>query len=134
MRQIQRIIIHCSATPEGRDVSVATIRKWHLAQGYNDIGYHYVVELDGKIKPGRKEDVVGAHTKGYNSTSIGVCYVGGLALDCKTPKDTRTEPQKAALVQLVGELRQRYPQATVHGHKEFAAKACPCFDVRDLIK
>lgn len=130
MRKINKIIIHCSATPEGRDNSAADIRRWHLAQKYKDIAYHYVIRLDGTIEKGRDESVVGAHTRGHNATSIGVCYVGGVARDGRTPKDTRTAAQKSALVRLTHELRQRYPLATVHGHREFASKACPSFDVQ----
>lgn len=128
MRKIDRIIIHCSATPEGREVTVEDIRRWHRQQGYEDIGYHYVVMLDGTVARGRDESVAGAHCKGYNSNSIGVCYVGGCDALMRS-KDTRTPQQRIALRSLIDELRGRYPKATVHGHCEFAAKACPCFDV-----
>ncbi len=128
MRKIDKIIIHCSATPEGREVSVEDIRRWHRQQGYEDIGYHYVVMLDGSIARGRDESVAGAHCKGYNRNSIGVCYVGGCDVRMR-PKDTRTQRQRTALRSLIDELLGRYPAATVHGHCEFAAKACPCFDV-----
>ena len=81
-----------------------------------------------RIHAGRQLQRVGAHCKGHNANSIGVCYIGGLSKDGK-PKDTRTAAQKKALMELVSKLRQEYPLATVHGHNEFAAKACPCFDV-----
>lgn len=126
-RTIKRIIVHCTATPEGRDVSVETIRRWHKERGWSDIGYHYVVMLDGTIKNGRDVDIAGAHTQGYNSTSIGVVYVGGMTNDAKKSKDTRTDAQKKALVGLLKKLRALYPSATIHGHSEFANKACPCF-------
>lgn len=128
-RKIDKIILHCTATPEGRGFSVSDIRRWHLARGFSDIGYHYVVYLDGSVHEGRQELKMGAHTLGLNSNSIGIAYVGGCASDGKTPKDTRTEAQKASLVALVRRLRNRYPGATVHGHNEFAAKACPSFKV-----
>lgn len=130
MRKINRIIIHCSATPEGKDFTVADITRWHKAQGYSTIGYHYVIYRDGSVHAGRPEEEVGAHCKGYNANSIGVCYIGGVASDGKTPKDTRTNAQKAALNTLVDKLLKKYPDATVHGHREFAAKACPSFDVK----
>lgn len=131
MRKIDQIIIHCSATPEGRDVTVADIDRWHRARGFQGIGYHYVVYLDGTIAAGRDEQLAGAHCRGHNQRSIGVCYVGGCdAGMCQ--KDTRTPAQRAALRRLVSELKQRYPGATVHGHREFAAKACPSFDIADL--
>ena len=130
MRTINEIIIHCSATPAGRPVTVADIRRWHRARGFTDIGYHYVIALDGSVHVGRPLSVAGAHCLGHNAHSIGVCYVGGLDA-AGQPADTRTEQQRRVLRKLVRGLRQRYPAATVHGHNEFARKACPCFDVRE---
>lgn len=142
MRKINLIVVHCSATPEGRDVTAADINKMHIARGFKKIGYHYVVRLDGTVETGRKENEVGAHAKGYNANSIGVCYVGGLASDGKTPKDTRTAAQKSALKKLLHTLKQRYPDARIVGHRDLSPdtnhngkvdkwewiKACPCFD------
>lgn len=128
MRKINKIIIHCSATPEGREVSVREIDNWHRQQGYNGIGYHYLIGLDGSVNAGRPESSIGAHCRGHNRDSIGVCYVGGCDAKMK-PKDTRTPQQRTALRRLVAELQGRYPGATLHGHNEFAAKACPSFDV-----
>ncbi len=130
VRQITKIILHCSATREGQDVSVEAIRKWHLNRGWSDIGYHYVIYLDGSIHEGRPVNRSGAHTKGYNSKSIGVCYIGGVEKDGKTPKDTRTPEQDTALTNLITALLEMYPTATLHGHNEFANKACPSFDVQ----
>lgn len=127
MRKIDKIIIHCSATPAGRDVTIDEIRSWHIARGFNDIGYHYVIDLQGRTLPGRSEAIAGAHCLNQNSHSIGVCYVGGLDAYGR-PADTRTPSQKEALIRLVAALRMRYPEASVHGHREYAAKACPCFD------
>lgn len=129
MKKITKIILHCSATQEGKDFTVSDITKWHKQRGFTTIGYHYVIYRDGSINKGRPEDQIGAHTLGQNANSIGICYIGGLDTDNK-PKDTRTEAQKASLIKLVEELKGRYPGATVHGHNEFAAKACPCFDVK----
>lgn len=133
-RYINEIIVHCSATAEGKDFTVADIKKWHLARGFSDIGYHYVIYRDGSINKGRDESKIGAHCTGHNSHSIGVCYIGGCASDGKTPKDTRTAAQKATLVKLLKELRVKYPNATIHGHREFANKACPSFDARKEYK
>ena len=127
MRSIDKIIVHCSATREGQHVTVQQIRQWHLQRNFADIGYHYVIYLDGTVHKGRSLEKAGAHCKGHNAHSIGICYVGGLDRQGK-PKDTRTAAQKAALLSLIRELRQRFPRATVHGHREFANKACPCFD------
>lgn len=134
MRTITEIIVHCSATPEGRPVTVGQIRSWHLQRGFKDIGYHYVIYLDGSIHAGRPESAIGAHCTNHNRNSIGVCYVGGVAKDCKTPKDTRTEAQKKALLQLLRQLKKKYPKATIHGHREFANKACPSFDAKSEYK
>ena len=132
MRKIDKIIVHCTATPAGREVTVADVRAWHKARGFRTIGYHYLVYLDGTVHAGRRESEVGAHCLGQNARSIGVCYVGGLDAVTGEPRDTRTPAQRRALRELVGSLRRRYPSATVHGHREFAAKACPCFDIADL--
>lgn len=130
-RPINEVIVHCTATPEGRDVSVETIRGWHKGQGWKDIGYHWVVLLDGTVKPGRPEKDVGSHVAGHNTGTIGVVYVGGVAKDGKTAKDTRTPAQKAALLATVKALIAKYPTIKkVTGHNQYAAKACPSFDVR----
>ena len=133
MRSIDKIIVHCSATREGQHVTVQQIRQWHLQRNFADIGYHYVIYLDGTVHKGRPLEKAGAHCKGYNANSIGICYVGGLDRQGK-PKDTRTAAQKAALLSLIRELRQRFPRATVHGHRKFANKACPCFDAKKEYK
>ena len=129
-RKITEIIVHCTATPEGRSVSLADIDRWHKSRGWQCIGYHYVIYQDGSVHTGRPVEQIGAHCAGHNANSIGICYIGGLSSDNKTPKDTRTPAQIKALRDLVGELKKKYPGATVHGHNEFAAKACPCFDVK----
>lgn len=130
MRNIKEIIVHCSATPEGRDYTVADIDRWHKQRGWKGIGYHYVVYRDGSVHKGRDVSEIGAHCEGHNTNSIGICYIGGCSSDGKTPKDTRTPAQRAALRDLVELLRSEYTNATIHGHREFAAKACPCFDVK----
>ena len=130
MRNITKIIVHCSATPEGRVVTVKDIDDWHKQRGFTKIGYHYVIYLDGTIHIGRKEEEIGAHCLGRNANSIGVCYIGGLAKDGKTPKDTRTEAQKESLLVLLKKLKARYPKAGIYGHRNFASKACPCFDAK----
>lgn len=132
MRAIDEIIIHCTATAEGRDVSVEEITRWHKEQGYAAIGYHYVVSLDGKVYPGRGEHRIGAHCLGHNASSIGVVYVGGTKSG--KPKDTRTPAQKKALLSLLRELREKYPKASIHGHNEYSNKACPCFDAYNEYK
>lgn len=133
MRKITEIILHCAATPEGKDFTVADIDRWHRARKFNGIGYHYVIYRDGTVHAGRPVERSGAHCTGHNAQSVGVCYIGGCATDGKTPKDTRTPAQRAALTSLVKKLLKQYPGATVHGHNEFAGKACPSFNVKEWL-
>lgn len=135
-RSIKEIILHCSATPEGKKYTVADIKKWHKQRGFSDIGYHYVIYLDGSINEGRNINIVGAHCTGRNTGSIGICYVGGLDGSGKKAKDTRTPEQKSALVKLVKELMSMYNLTinNVHCHYEYANKACPSFKIEDFRK
>ena len=128
MRSINEIIVHCSATPEGKDYTVADITRWHKARGFRTIGYHFEIYRDGSIHAGRPLEQVGEHCLKHNAHSIGVCYIGGCATDGRTPKDTRTEAQKTALLSLLRQLKEQFPNASIHGHRDFAAKACPSFD------
>jgi len=131
VRHISKIIVHCTATPEGRFHNASDVRAWHLQRGFNDIGYHFIVHLDGTIEEGRPIEKSGAHCSGYNKSSIGISYVGGMTKDMKTPKDTRTKEQKDSLIKLMHELMYSYNKdMTIHGHNEFAPKSCPCFDVK----
>ena len=126
-RNIREIIVHCSATPDGKDFTVDDIRKWHKARGFSDVGYHYIVYRDGSVHDGRSVHLVGAHCTNHNANSIGVCYIGGVATDGKTPKDTRTPQQKEAMLTLLKQLKSLYPQAKIYGHRNFSNKACPSF-------
>ena len=130
-RPISEIIIHCTATRDGQEFSVADIRAWHIARGWDDIGYHYVVHLDGRVEMGRPERLTGAHVEGHNTGTLGVVYIGGVEADGVTPKDTRTPVQRASLEAVCRALIARYPTITkVSGHNQYAAKACPSFDIR----
>ena len=133
MRAIHKIIIHCTATREGDDISVDTIRRWHLARGWSDIGYHYIIDIKGNINAGRPIELIGAHCKGENKYSIGVAYVGGVEADGVTPKDTRTKAQKDSIIRLVKKLKGCYPDVNIHGHNEFSNKACPSYNVQNEI-
>lgn len=129
-RPISEIIIHCAATPEGKDFTVADIRAWHKARGWSDIGYHYVVYRDGRVMEGRPVGQIGAHVAGHNTGTIGVVYVGGVTADGKKAKDTRTPAQRASLVWLVQQLAAKHSGVRkVTGHNQYAAKACPSFSV-----
>ena len=128
-RTIKEIIVHCTATPEGRIETVESVRNMHKACGFSDIGYHYLIGLNGERWEGRNVNLIGAHCEGHNSNSIGVCYVGGVDKKMQA-KDTRTEKQKDALVALLKDLRKLYPKAKIYGHRDFdkKGKACPSFD------
>ena len=134
-RNIDKIIIHCSATREGESVNALEIDKWHKKKGWKGIGYHFLIDIDGKIEVGRNIRESGAHTKGENSNSIGVCYVGGVEKERDSngdwvAKDTRTNEQKESILLLLQTLKKMFKDATIHGHNEFANKSCPCFDAK----
>lgn len=127
------IILHCSATKEGANFKASDIKKWHKQQGWSDIGYHYIIDLDGTIEEGRDIRYVGAHCSGKNATSVGICYVGGCDKDMKT-KDTRTPQQKQAMYVLVQYLMNKYNLNIdqVHCHNEYAQKDCPSFRINQF--
>jgi N-acetylmuramoyl-L-alanine amidase len=130
-RPIHEIIVHCAATPDGKDFTVDDIRAWHKARGFSDVGYHYVVYRDGRVMLGRPVGQVGAHVEGHNTGTIGISYVGGVSADGKVAKDTRTEAQCASLLWLVAQLTTKHRGIRkITGHNQYAAKACPSFDVR----
>ena len=143
MRSIDTIVIHCSATMEGKPFTAADLDRMHRRQGWAKIGYHWVIELDGRVVQGRKEAEVGAHVAGHNARSIGVCYIGGIGLD-GVADDTRTPAQLLAMRRIILELQARYPGARIVGHRDLSPdldhdgviekhewlKVCPCFDVR----
>jgi N-acetyl-anhydromuramyl-L-alanine amidase AmpD len=147
MRKINLFVIHCIATKEGLDIDVSVIRSWHKNKGYRDIGYHYVIKLDGTIEKGRSEESIGAHVQGFNANSIGICYVGGLDKE-GNPADTRTDAQKKSLKRLYSELKAKYPNAKWRGHRDLSPdidgdgtvekcewmKACPSFEVKEEFK
>ena len=127
-RNITEIIIHCSATIEGKHFTADDIDRWHRQRGFHSIGYHYVILLNGETQKGRDLQQIGAHCTGHNRQSIGICYIGGL--DRKgISKDTRTPEQKDSLRRLLQSLKKQYPDALIVGHNKFANKDCPCFDV-----
>ena len=130
MRIITLIIIHCSATPEGRSLSFEECRRDHIMhRHFRDIGYHFYITRDGTVHDGRPIEKVGAHCEGHNSHSIGICYEGGLDANGK-PADTRTEAQRKALKSLVERMHRLFPKALIVGHHDLnPRKACPCFKV-----
>jgi len=129
MRTITLIIIHCSATPEGKSLSAEACRQDHIHhRGFSDIGYHFYITRDGEIHRGRSLEKVGAHCRNHNTHSIGICYEGGLDANGK-PKDTRTLNQQGSLLALLRELRRQFPKALIVGHHDLnPMKECPCFN------
>lgn len=137
------MVLHCTATPEGRDVSAAEIRRWHTSpvsaggRGWKQVGYTDLVHLNGSVERlvANNEDAwvdpweITNGAKGYNSISRHIVYAGGVAADGKTPKDTRTAAQKAALEKYVKDFHTAHPKVKIIGHNQVAAKACPSFDV-----
>lgn len=135
MRNIQELIIHCSATKANQDVGVSEIRDWHVnGNGWSDIGYHYVIRRSGALEQGRSENVKGAHAKGHNKNTIGICLVGGIG-DNQQADANFTFAQYQTLVSLIQDLKDRYGMnLKVSGHRDYANKACPCFSVQNLIE
>ncbi len=145
--QTNWIVIHCSATVATCDIGVATIRDWHKQRGFKDIGYNFVIRRNGKVEVGRQQDEVGAHVEGFNSRSVGVCLVGGIAPGGK-PENNFTPEQFKSLAELLSKLLKDYPGAKVVGHRDLSPdknrdgkitpneylKACPCFDVATWLK
>lgn len=132
MRKITAIVLHYSATYPDQDFGAADIRKMHLARGFRDVGYHYVIKRDGTVERGRPEAEVGAHVSGHNANSIGICCIGGLdrSTGANVGVDNRTDWQKQSTIRLVRELLARYPGAEVVGHRDLGPTQCPGFDVR----
>ncbi len=134
MRELNEIIVHCSATRPSADIGAAEIRHWHVAGNHwSDIGYHYVIRRDGALEEGRPVAIQGAHTSGHNAHSIGVCLVGGVTEDdVRVPENNFTVQQFATLATLLKALKQQYGITKISGHRDYAAKACPSFDVHTL--
>jgi len=142
MGKVRYLVIHCTATPEGREVSSADIRRWHTSpppkgRGWKQVGYTDMIHLDGKTErlvPNNEDAWVDPWevtngAKGYNSVSRHLVYVGGLASDAKTSKDTRTAAQLKTMAAYVKAFHQKFPDVEIVGHNQLAAKDCPCFDV-----
>lgn len=143
MRKIHLIVIHCSATRADKELTAFDLDTMHRRRGFNGTGYHYYIRKDGTTHLTRPVERIGAHAKGFNAESIGICYEGGL--DCRgRPADTRTPEQRAALRLLVHQLQERFPGCRVCGHRDLSPdrngngeiepeewiKACPCFEVK----
>lgn len=134
-RIINEIILHCTGTLASQPVTLEDIKRWHcMENGWQDVGYHFVIDQAGEVLRGRPVSQQGAHCKGRNQTSIGICYIGGLDDLTGTPADTRTPAQRLALVKLVKSLMWEYGLRPEHVrcHNEFSNKACPCFSIKSF--
>ncbi len=133
LHHVKYIIIHCSASAFGFDMGVNALRLTHLQRGFDDVGYHWIVKINGEVEAGRSETLQGAHCEGHNHHSIGICYIGGLDAD-GLPANTLTASQDAALTALCKELKRKYTTAKIVGHSQMANKRCPCFNVEEWVK
>lgn len=148
MAKLKYLVLHCTATPEGREVSSNDIRAWHTnpvskgGRGWKQVGYTDLIHLNGEIERlvDNNEDAnvdpweITNGAKGYNSISRHVVYVGGVVADGKTTKDTRTKAQRAAMESYVKEFHRKHPNVRIIGHREVDAKDCPSFDVQVWLK
>lgn len=146
--RLKYLVLHCTATPEGREVTGADIRRMHLSQvsqggrGWKQVGYTDIIHLDGTVERlvDNNEDAnvdpweITNGAKGYNSVSRHVVYAGGMTKDMSKPKDTRTSAQLRAMENYVKDFHKCFPSVRIIGHNEVAAKACPSFDVRKWLK
>lgn len=134
-RAISYIVVHCAATKPSMDIGVEEIREWHKDRGWSDVGYHYVIRRNGGLEEGRDLETIGAHAKGFNKTSIGICMVGGVSESGKSEANF-TYPQYQTLYGLLSRLKETYPNAEVLGHRDLpdVQKDCPCFSARDFME
>ncbi len=146
--RLKYLVLHCTATPEGREVTGADIRRMHLSpvshggRGWKQVGYNDIIHLDGTVERlvDNNEDAnvdpweITNGAKGYNSVSRHVVYAGGMTKDMSKPKDTRTPAQLRAMENYVKDFHKRFPSVRIIGHNEVSAKACPSFDVRKWLK
>ena len=134
-RKVTKIVVHCAYTPEGKEFDIYDIERWHKERNFRTVGYHYVILLDGTIQRGRELDETGAHVRGHNEETIGICYIGGYANDAnKTPKDTRTSAQCESITTLLKYLKLVYKDAEIVGHRDLANRDCPCYDAKNEYK
>lgn len=132
LETISYIVIHCSATKPNQKIGVEELRDTHLCRSFDDIGYHWVINIDGTIEKGRSEKYQGAHCQGYNDKSIGICYIGGLD-DNGIPSNTMTAHQEESLIALCSKIKNTHPNIHIIGHNQISDKICPCFDVKEWV-
>ena len=145
-QKIEYLVIHCTATPAGREVSASDIRTWHTSppprgRGWSQVGYTDMVHLDGSVERLVKNNddayvdawEITNGVAGFNSRSRHIVYVGGLSTDGHKHQDTRTDLQRQSLAKFVLAFHKRFPLVKIVGHNNLAAKDCPSFDVHDWL-
>lgn len=134
MREINKLIVHCSATKPSMNIGVDEIRRWHVDEnGWDDVGYHVVIKRNGYAEKGRQLSVVGAHSYGNNGDSIGVCLVGGIS-ESGEPECNFTFAQYGTLSAYISTCIDRFPNIKVIGHNQVSEKDCPCFNVESFVE
>lgn len=131
---VQFLMVHCSASPASLDVGVREINQWHIKRGFIKIGYHYVIRRNGAVEKGRADDERGAHAYNYNNIALGICMVGGVKADGKTPETNFTDAQWDSLKTLLRKLSVQYSYPKIIGHRDTYPTACPTFDVKEWVK
>lgn len=136
IKSVDWLVVHCAATPPDMDVGVKEIRHWHMQKGWSDVGYHYVIRRDGTIEKGRTDSTPGAHARGYNLYSLGICMVGGLKKGTTKAEANFTPAQYLSLQTLLEDLKSTYKDAEILGHRDLPGvnKACPSFDVKEWLR
>lgn len=133
MRNINKIILHCSATKTDQSFDIDNIRDWHVnGNGWSDVGYHFYIKLDGTIQKGRPIERSGAHTKGHNKDSIGLCFEGGYHPDGSLWSEPTIAQQKT-FINWLKTIEPEFGRIPIHGHREYSNKDCPGFDVNDIL-
>lgn len=132
---VKLIVVHCSATPPSMDVDIRDVDRWHRQKGWLKVGYHYFIKRSGELQEGRQLTEAGAHVKGHNHESVGICLAGGLSEVGLQPEDNFLPVQKQALKSLLAYLQKYFEKAVIGGHRDYNPhKDCPCFEVQELIK
>lgn len=139
-RKIDYVVLHCAATSLSHDdhIDIEDIRDWHVnGNGWRDVGYHYVIDRKGNIQEGRNLNTIGAHVRGYNSRSIGICLIGGFDRRGRGNlpyKKLYNLKQRNALSFLLDKLTKKFPRAKIKGHRDFPGvnKICPSFNVKEI--
>lgn len=134
MNEIKYIVVHCTATNQKATIE-GIKRYWREQLKWRAPGYHYLIKPSGEVVNLLPEDKPSNGVKGYNSQCVNISYIGGID-NSENPIDNRTEEQKAAIVFLLEQLKERYPSAIIQGHRDFpkVKKACPCFDAKTEYK